>query len=498
MKFQGESCEAALVFMLLLNRWKIDALAINFAITVVMLYFGQTVQRVQRESTLKLVYRKKCDDAFIQLVVISIFLDQTPLHYCTTGLLIFGIYVCLGPLIFLVSSVSFIIILMMTLETESIGLLVIGLIVMLLFHISLVRMNPNSFSFAEAGFISQGATFVMQQFFSQIYFHDLSSKEDISTFILLTLSSSILGVVLMLPVLYCRANSYTGMDLIALSIYFYICSIVIVLFVYIPSCFYLMGYNPVLWMWQEITANKFRTTLVVYWLLLVSISVAIVFWFSNGRPEIPKTIVRKMFHVLAFLIFIPLYKDIEFVAMVTVIVFVIFIQLELVRVNKIIPLGKYLTLLLEPLREEQDSGPLLLTHIYLLTGLSLPLWLIVADKEFNFKFQNDAFYFLSVYSGVISLCIGDSFASVFGKLIGKTKWPDRNKTYVGTMACFLSMFLFSLILLYGFNFDLKLGLLLHLFFLCLCVSLLESVSLQVDNLVLPLYTFLLCRAFSDA
>ena len=34
---------------------------------------------------------------------------------------------------------------------------------------------------------------------------------------------------------------------------------------------------------------------------------------------------------------------------------------------------------LSPLTDQRDSGPLILTHIYLLTGCALPLWLFPLD-----------------------------------------------------------------------------------------------------------------------
>lgn len=45
------------------------------------------------------------------------------------------------------------------------------------------------------------------------------------------------------------------------------------------------------------------------------------------------------------------------------------------RVLLMWPLGKWLHDVLEPFLDASDSGPLVLTHLYLLLGFSLPVWL---------------------------------------------------------------------------------------------------------------------------
>lgn len=62
--------------------------------------------------------------------------------------------------------------------------------------------------------------------------------------------------------------------------------------------------------------------------------------------------------------------------------------------------------------EKDSSSKLILSHIYLLVGLSLPLW--ISDiNTFN----------LCQLSGLITVGIGDSFASLIGSRFGKHKLP---------------------------------------------------------------------------
>ena len=181
-------------------------------------------------------------------------------------------------------------------------------------------------------------------------------------------------------------------------------------------------------------------------------------------------------------------------AVITSIVFIAFVFIELVRLNEIEPIGRLLSRYLEPFRDQQDSGPLILTHIYLLSGLSFPFWYAVSYGTSQQEKQS-LFQFLSIYAGIISLCVGDTFASVIGKLYGTQTWPNRSKTYKGTLGCFLAMLTFGISSIQFFQFPMNLHEIILLFVLCLCVSLLESISNQVDNFLLPTYTLLLCESF---
>lgn len=50
-------------------------------------------------------------------------------------------------------------------------------------------------------------------------------------------------------------------------------------------------------------------------------------------------------------------------------------MLQLMRVLLMWPIGQWLHDVLEPFLDARDSGPLVLTHLYLLLGFSIPVWL---------------------------------------------------------------------------------------------------------------------------
>lgn len=114
----------------------------------------------------------------------------------------------------------------------------------------------------------------------------------------------------------------------------------------------------------------------------------------------------------------------------------------------------------------------LTTHIYLLLGCMMPLWLNLDGKNY--------FDMTLCMSGVTILGVGDSMASWVGKTFGKVLWPATSKSLIGTCAAIFSV----LLVLFPFT--------------RLCLSTIVSTSLiayieagtkQIDNLILPLYFF---------
>ena len=97
--------------------------------------------------------------------------------------------------------------------------------------------------------------------------------------------------------------------------------------------------------------------------------------------------------------------------------------------------------------------------------------------------------FLTPLFGVafIALAIGDGFATLVGHAV---KGPKiyKNKTYAGFLACFIATF--AALLIYNFIHQGFLSL-LSLLFISLFVSIVELIDWGLDNLAIPIATFLL-------
>lgn len=134
-------------------------------------------------------------------------------------------------------------------------------------------------------------------------------------------------------------------------------------------------------------------------------------------------------------------------------------------------------------QDDKDCGSLTLTHLYLLVGCSTPLWLANIS-------QMDNKLLLSV--GVVTIGIGDACASLGGYYLGKHKWPRSNKSIEGTGFCFSSQVLAYLFLHHYYEQTSQI-VLINVTVISLISSLYESVTNQIDNLTLPLLTFLLVQ-----
>jgi len=169
---------------------------------------------------------------------------------------------------------------------------------------------------------------------------------------------------------------------------------------------------------------------------------------------------------------------------------------------KIPPLGEILQQGFIAFVDEKD--PLLsLTPIYLLCGLSLPLWMPTNNLTL-----------MVLLSGVLTVGIGDTAASFVGNRWGAHKWPDTEKTIEGTIACifcqvciiftltccgrfrflYLPNSFFHKTVLFIFNYVLpglmdNYRLLLRSILSAVSISLIEARTNQVDNLALPLLMY---------
>lgn len=72
--------------------------------------------------------------------------------------------------------------------------------------------------------------------------------------------------------------------------------------------------------------------------------------------------------------------------------------LEIIRFGKMYPFGPLVDNLMIKFVNDKDPGNILISHIYLLLGCAIPLWL---NLTYNFPS-------LIEYTGILSIAIGDS------------------------------------------------------------------------------------------
>ncbi|POW11643.1 hypothetical protein PSTT_05166 [Puccinia striiformis] len=191
---------------------------------------------------------------------------------------------------------------------------------------------------------------------------------------------------------------------------------------------------------------------------------------------------RKFFHLLVCALFLPTVPfDIEFSSISFSVAFVIFTFCEFARYFAFYPIGAGIHLFFNEFIDAKDSGPVILSHFYLLTACSTGIWLDGqspprSSPPFNVKQNtrrktNDV-HLQSLFGttptttahhqpvspaysgcaiedliGVIILGVGDTCASVIGKRFGKIKWNSgSSKTVEGSLAFVGSVIVISLFL----------------------------------------------------
>jgi dolichol kinase len=137
---------------------------------------------------------------------------------------------------------------------------------------------------------------------------------------------------------------------------------------------------------------------------------------------------RKIFHGMMVVMFLPaIFVDPAFCALALALVLSIFLLLDLFRASQLPPISRPLTYFLAPYVDGRDHrGPVIVSHIFLLIGCSIPLWLSLSDLPRTglgpWAGWEVPSRDVSMASGVICVGMGDAAASLVGRRYGRLKW----------------------------------------------------------------------------
>jgi dolichol kinase len=245
------------------------------------------------------------------------------------------------------------------------------------------------------------------------------------------------------------------------------------------------------WVFRGFIDNT-RAKLIVSWLVLTVASIAFVIW-KNLTAEATNTIDRKYFHFIMVLVCVPgIFLDFRLLYICSIAAVCAFIILEVIRLLRIeichVPVGDIIENCVKIFRDHKDEGVTILTPVYLLAGCSLPFWLNLADPHAdvtNLTGPDVA----AAFAGILSIGIGDTFASIGGLALGRTKWKDSNKSLEGTL-CSLAAQLLVILALWASNLS-SIGTITMSSLVVAAVinAFVEAKTDQIDNLVLPLLTY---------
>ncbi|KDQ19948.1 hypothetical protein BOTBODRAFT_101902 [Botryobasidium botryosum FD-172 SS1] len=398
-------------------------------------------------------------------------------------------------------------------------------VILLFYQLSLyvmVRLGRRAFTLGELGAVGHGATAMFMETVyltsakiwpvTTLYVKTFRLPTPLLTFQLALIPGAFLTGFLLSPLLVLSRNiaqkPYRRLRLPheklfhqrALAAGFYVLAAAIVAVIvgsWTQWC--LGGQNP--WKWVvlyifEGRRNWSRVALLGYWGLLGTISVGA--WerqlakarkyrqegtasgaVDAGEKDASLLSVngrRKFFHALAVMMFAPgIAFDPAFAHLSFSVAFSLFIFVEYVRYFALYPFGASVHLFMNEFLDEKDGGTVILSHFYLLTGCAGSVWLEGPSR-------------ILALTGVLVLGVGDSLASVVGKRHGRHRWSASTpKTIEGSVA-FATCVLASAWLLSVFGLVESFSIPRY----ALAVgfgSVLEALSLQNDNLVLPFFTW---------
>lgn len=281
----------------------------------------------------------------------------------------------------------------------------------------------------------------------------------------------------------------------------------LVCFVY-PMIWMFMETEPFMWVYHFLMTYRRSEDIIpprigfcLYFLVTLTLSGGCIFCrtaaantTTTTTNPIPLTIARKGYHLLVVLLFTPaIVLEPLFMSLAFAVAFALFIVMEYLRIACMEPIGRHLFRVFQKYRDDKDAGSLVLTPTYLLVGCALPVWLHAHTPKSHESFLHWDYY-LPLLSGIITLGVGDTAASVVGTLYGRHHWPRTRKTIEGTFGAVVAMILFIWILYYVtivFSHTQTEWIMTwtDIVLATVVVALLEAYTTQIDNLYLPLYFY---------
>ncbi|KAM7208740.1 hypothetical protein V8F20_000903 [Naviculisporaceae sp. PSN 640] len=188
-----------------------------------------------------------------------------------------------------------------------------------------------------------------------------------------------------------------------------------------------------------------RLFLSAYFLGIIIVGLAVVFRLS---PIYEVDTRRKVFHFMMVAMLLPsTYIDPGFITLALILMLAIFLLLDLIRASQLPPLSKPIARFLTPYVDGRDiRGPIVISHIFLLIGCAIPLWLSMASLGRTGKGALKGWEVptreLSMVSGIVCVGLGDAAASLIGRRWGRRKWLwGGGKSLEGSLAFAVAVFL---------------------------------------------------------
>ncbi|TWU70567.1 hypothetical protein ED733_000822 [Metarhizium rileyi] len=187
-----------------------------------------------------------------------------------------------------------------------------------------------------------------------------------------------------------------------------------------------------------------RLILGAYWLIILVFGLVVVFRLRETYEVDTR---RKVFHFMMVGMFLPtVYIDPTYAGLALSVVLAVFLIIDLLRASQLPPLSKPIASFLAPYVDGRDfRGPVVISHIFLLIGCAIPLWLALASLSRTGSGCLSGWEVptrdVSMVSGVICVGLGDAAASLIGRRYGRRKWLwGGGKSLEGSLAFAIAVF----------------------------------------------------------
>ena len=189
---------------------------------------------------------------------------------------------------------------------------------------------------------------------------------------------------------------------------------------------------------NSIGAANARLCICVYCVSIIVLGLMMVLRLSK-LAEVDTR--RKVFHGMMVAMFLPtIFIDAAFISLALTLILAIFLLLDLFRASQLPPIAKPLTNFLAPYVDGRDHrGPVIVSHIFLLIGCAIPLWLSLAAVSRTGEGPWAGWEVpqpkLDMISGVVCVGMGDAAASLIGRRYGRRRWCwSGGKSLEGSLA----------------------------------------------------------------
>lgn len=192
-----------------------------------------------------------------------------------------------------------------------------------------------------------------------------------------------------------------------------------------------------------------RLLISAYYLTVVTFGLIVVVKLAS-QYEVDTR--RKVFHFTVVAMFLPAtFVDPVFTALALSFILAIFLILDLIRASQLPPLSRPIASFLTPYVDGRDhKGPVVISHIFLLIGCAIPLWLSLGTlpRSAPADGEDDPLAGwevptreVSMVAGVVCVGLGDAAASLIGRRYGHRKWLwGGGKSIEGSVAFALAVF----------------------------------------------------------